>query len=206
MYACCGKRIFDVAVALLAFILLVPAVALLGVVIRIVLGKPVIYSQIRTGLGGKPFRIFKFRTMTNETDEHGRLLPDERRLTRFGHWLRGTSLDELPELWNVVRGEMSLVGPRPLLPEYLEHYTPHEARRHDVKPGLTGWAQVNGRNAIGWEERFRLDVWYVDHLSFRLDLRILARTLGKVIAREGVSAAGYATMPKFSRSANRGCS
>ncbi|MGB9792451.1 MAG: sugar transferase [Thermacetogeniaceae bacterium] len=158
---------------------------------------PVLFRQVRPGLHGKPFVIYKFRTMRKAYDEEWRPLPDEQRLTRLGKWLRSTSLDELPELLNVLKGEMSLVGPRPLLMEYLDRYTPEQARRHEVKPGITGWAQVNGRNAISWEEKFRLDVWYVDNWSLWLDLKIILITLWKVLKREGISASGHATMPVF---------
>jgi lipopolysaccharide/colanic/teichoic acid biosynthesis glycosyltransferase len=199
-YARRGKRWCDAAAAFGGLVAFLPLLILIGLLVRWRLGKPVIFSHIRIGRGGKPFRIVKFRTMTEETDDQGQHLPDEKRLTRLGRVLRATSLDELPELWNILRGEMSFVGPRPLLPEYLEHYTAEESRRHDVTPGLTGWAQVNGRNAIGWEERFRLDVWYVDHLSLGLDVKIAAMTFGKVFTGSGVAAAGHATMPKFSRS------
>lgn len=161
------------------------------------LGRRVVFSQIRPGLHGRPFTLFKFRTMRDQRDSYGGLLPDEERLTRFGQFLRSTSLDELPELLNVLRGEMSLVGPRPLLMEYLDRYTPNQARRHEVKPGITGWAQVNGRNGLTWEEKFELDVWYVDNWSIRLDLTILWLTVVKVCRREGVTAKGFATMPEF---------
>jgi lipopolysaccharide/colanic/teichoic acid biosynthesis glycosyltransferase len=161
------------------------------------LGKPVLFRQVRPGLNGKPFVMYKFRTMTEERDAEGRLLPDEKRLTPFGCFLREYSLDELPEFFNVLRGEMSLVGPRPLRMEYLDRYTPEQARRHEVKPGITGWAQVNGRNALPWEEKFKLDVWYVDNWTIWLDLKILWLTLVKVLRREGISAHGHATMPEF---------
>ena len=160
-------------------------------------GWPVLFTQTRPGLNGRLFRMFKFRSMSNRRDARGELLPDAERLTSFGRFLRASSLDELPELWNVLRGEMSLVGPRPLLMEYLDRYTPLQARRHEVRPGITGWAQVNGRNAISWEQKFELDVWYVDHRSFWLDVRILWLTALKVLRRDGISAAGDATMPKF---------
>jgi sugar transferase EpsL len=169
----------------------------ISLVILIQIGRPVLFIQMRPGLNGKPFYMYKFRTMTDETDEQGNLLPDELRLTRLGKFLRSTSLDELPELFNVIKGDMSLVGPRPLLMQYLERYTPEQARRHEVKPGITGWAQINGRNAITWEEKFVLDVWYVDNWSLWLDMKILAMTLVKVFRREGISAEGEATMPEF---------
>ena len=164
---------------------------------RCKLGSPVLFRQVRPGLYGRPFMMVKFRTMTDERGADGALLPDAQRLTAFGHFLRASSLDELPELWNVLRGEMSLVGPRPLLMEYLPLYSPAQARRHDVRPGITGWAQVNGRNAVSWDERFALDVWYVEHCSLWLDLRILWLTVRKVLVREGISAQGEATMPRF---------
>jgi lipopolysaccharide/colanic/teichoic acid biosynthesis glycosyltransferase len=161
------------------------------------LGTPVLFVQQRPGLRGRPFKLLKFRTMMDGRDAQGRLLPDAERLTPFGRFLRSSSLDELPELFNVLKGDMSLVGPRPLLMEYLPRYTPEQARRHDVRPGITGWAQVNGRNALSWEEKFKLDVWYVDHQSFALDLKILWMTLFRVFQRKSISAEGHATMPKF---------
>lgn len=191
------KRGFDLVVAGTALIVLSPLLLVVAVLVRLDLGAPVLFWQLRPGLHGRPFRMVKFRTMRNACDAQGRPLPDEQRLTRFGRFLRSTSLDELPELWNVVKGDMSLVGPRPLLMEYLPLYTPEQARRHEVRPGITGWAQVNGRNALSWEDKFRLDVWYVDHRSLWLDLKILALTVRKVLAREGISAAGEATMPRF---------
>jgi lipopolysaccharide/colanic/teichoic acid biosynthesis glycosyltransferase len=165
--------------------------------VRQELGSPVLFRQVRPGLGGKPFVMYKFRTMTEERDEQGNLFPDEKRLTPFGAFLRAWSLDELPELFNVLKGDMSLVGPRPLLMQYLDRYTPEQFRRHEVKPGITGWAQVNGRNALSWEEKFKLDVWYVDNWTIWLDLKILWLTLVKVLRREGISAHGHATMPEF---------
>ncbi len=194
------KRLFDVVVAALTLLLLaLPLVALASLVQR-KLGSPVLFTQVRPGLHGKPFRMVKFRTMTDARDASGALLPDAQRLTPFGRFLRSSSLDELPELWNVLHGEMSLVGPRPLLMEYLPLYTPEQARRHEVRPGITGWAQVNGRNAINWADKFALDVWYVDHRSLWLDLRILWLTVRKVLVRDGISAAGEATMPRFTGS------
>ncbi len=191
------KRFFDLLLSFgLLLVLALPLLLLLALVRR-KLGSPVLFRQARPGLHGRPFMMFKFRTMTDERGADGELLPDAHRLTPFGRFLRATSLDELPELWNVLRGEMSLVGPRPLLMEYLPLYSPEQARRHEVRPGITGWAQVNGRNAISWDERFRLDVWYVDHRSLWLDLHILWLTLRKVIVREGISAQGEATMPRF---------
>jgi len=161
------------------------------------LGKPIIFTQVRPGLASRPFKMIKFRTMNNQCDTDGNLLPDAQRLTSFGRFLRSTSLDELPELWNVIKGDMSLVGPRPLLMEYLPLYSPEQARRHEVRPGITGWAQVNGRNALSWEEKFKLDVWYVDNRTFWLDLKILLMTVKKVFVRDGISADGEATMSKF---------
>ena len=190
----------DILMASAALMLLAPPLLLLSVLVRISFGSPVLFRQVRPGLHGRPFMVVKFRTMTDERGADGELLPDAQRLTAFGRFLRATSLDELPELWNVLRGEMSLVGPRPLLMEYLPLYSPEQARRHEVRPGITGWAQVNGRNALSWEERFKLDVWYVDHRSLGLDLRILWLTLRKVIVREGINAKGEATMPKFTGS------
>jgi lipopolysaccharide/colanic/teichoic acid biosynthesis glycosyltransferase len=197
MYRRFGKRLFDLAVGLSALILLSPLLAALALAVRVKLGSPVFFRHVRPGLGGKPFTLVKFRTMTDARDADGKLLPDAVRLTRFGRFLRSSSLDELPELLNVVRGEMSLVGPRPLLVQYLDRYTPEQARRHEVQPGITGWAQVNGRNAITWEEKFALDVWYVDHLSLALDVKIIGRTLASVVKREGISQAGQATMEEF---------
>lgn len=191
------KRAFDLIVALLALAVLALPLLFVALLVALFLGRPVLFRQQRPGLGGKPFWLYKFRTMTDARDSQGRLLPDEQRLTCLGRFLRGVSIDELPELINVVKGEMSLVGPRPLLMSYLDRYTPEQARRHEVRPGITGWAQVNGRNAISWEEKFELDVWYVDHASFLLDLKILALTVWKTLRREGISAAGHATMPEF---------
>lgn len=192
-----AKRLLDLAVALPALVVLAPVIALTAGLVRAKLGTPVLFRQQRPGLHGRPFQLLKFRTMRDAVDARGEPLPDEARLTAFGRRLRATSLDELPTLWNVVRGDMSLVGPRPLLMEYLPRYTPEQARRHDVRPGITGWAQVNGRNALSWDEKFRLDVWYVDHRSLALDLRILWTTLRKVFVREGISHPGHATMEKF---------
>jgi lipopolysaccharide/colanic/teichoic acid biosynthesis glycosyltransferase len=191
------KRLLDLLLALVALLLL--ALPMLGLAwqIRRKLGGPVLFRQVRPGLHGQLFTMVKFRTMTDECDLDGQLLSDEKRLTSFGRFLRASSLDELPELWNVLKGDMSFVGPRPLLVEYLPLYTPSQARRHEVRPGITGWAQVNGRNAISWEDKFALDVWYVDHKSLWLDVRILWMTVRKVIIRDGISAAGEATMTKF---------
>ena len=192
-----GKRSLDLALTLLALLALSPVLAVLALLVRLRLGAPVLFRQPRPGLGGRPFTIYKFRTMTNARDAAGRFLSDAERLTKFGRFLRSTSLDELPELINVLKGEMSLVGPRPLMVRYLECYTPEQARRHEGRPGITGWAQVNGRNALTWEEKFRLDVWYVDHISFWLDLKIMALTAWKIIRREGISQPGQATMEEF---------
>ncbi|WP_354003689.1 sugar transferase [Ramlibacter aurantiacus] len=194
------KRMFDLTIAVLLAAVFSPCLLLLPFLIRMKLGSPVLFWQQRPGLNGIPFQMVKFRTMTDERGEDGELLPDGKRLTRFGRALRSSSLDELPELWNVLRGEMSLVGPRPLLMEYLPLYSPEQSRRHRVRPGITGWAQINGRNAISWEQKLRLDVWYVDHCSPWLDLNILARTVRNVLRCSDISAAGDATMPKFTGS------
>ncbi len=191
------KRSLDVVGAAVGLVALSPLLIVLGVLIRVKLGSPVLFVQERPGLRGRPFRMVKFRTMTDRRDPAGELLPDAERLTRFGRFLRAASLDELPELWNVLRGEMSLVGPRPLLMEYLPLDTPEQARRHEVRPGITGWAQVNGRNAISWDEKFRLDVWYVDNRTLSLDLRILILTVSSVFASRGINHAGEATMTRF---------
>jgi lipopolysaccharide/colanic/teichoic acid biosynthesis glycosyltransferase len=191
------KRTIDLVVAGLGLALVWPVLALTAVFVRLFLGTPVLFRQSRPGLGGRPFTIYKFRTMRDGYDEEGNLLPDVQRLTALGRFLRATSLDELPELWNVLRGDMSLVGPRPLLTEYLPLYSSEQARRHDVRPGITGWAQVNGRNALYWDEKFALDVWYVDNRSLLLDLRILALTVKKVLVREGISQRGHVTMEPF---------
>ena len=195
-----SKRIFDLLIALASLPVVVPVVLTTALLVRMKLGSPVLFSQVRPGLDGKPFRLFKFRTMTDKRDSSGGLLPDRDRLTSFGRLLRSTSLDELPEFWNVIKGEMSLVGPRPLLMEYMPLYSAEQARRHEVRPGITGWAQVNGRNALTWDEKFALDVWYVNNRSLALDVRILLMTLRKVLARDGISASGDATMPKFTGS------
>jgi len=184
-------------VALAVVLLLFPFLLLLATLVRFNMGSPVLFRQVRPGRKGALFQMVKFRTMRDATDSRGQPLPDEERLTKFGKLLRASSLDELPELWNVIRGEMSLVGPRPLLVEYLPLYSPRQARRHEVRPGITGWAQVNGRNAISWEERLEMDVWYVENRSFWLDLRILWMTVIKVFQREGISQDGHATMPHF---------
>ncbi|MHB8524182.1 MAG: sugar transferase [Limisphaerales bacterium] len=191
------KRAFDLILVVVSAWLWLPLLLLVAFLVRIKLGTPVFFRQKRPGKDAVPFELIKFRTMTDGRDAGGNLLPDAERLTLFGRWLRSTSLDELPELFNILRGEMSLVGPRPLLMEYLERYTPEQARRHEVKPGITGWVQVNGRNALTWEEKFKLDVWYVDHQSLWLDLKILCLTIVKVVGRHGISAPGEATMPGF---------
>ena len=191
------KRAFDLVVATAALMVLSPLLAVIAVLIRRNLGQPVLFRQQRPGRYGRPFMLVKFRTMTDERGRDGELLPDEDRLPPFGRTLRSTSLDELPELWNVVRGDMSLVGPRPLLMSYLDRYSPRQARRHEVRPGITGWAQINGRNEPSWEQRLEMDVWYVENRSFWLDLRILARTLSSVLRRDGISADGHATAPHF---------
>jgi len=178
-------------------ILLFPLLAIISFKIRQNLGQPILFKQLRPGLAGRPFQMFKFRTMKESCDSNGKLLPDEARLTNFGRFLRSTSLDELPELWNVLKGEMSLVGPRPLLMDYLPLYSPQQARRHEVKPGITGWAQVNGRNTLSWEEKFNLDVWYVDNQSFLIDCKILWQTFLKVLKREGINTTSDAMMPAF---------
>lgn len=197
MYSRLGKRLFDLMVSVSASILLLPVLAVLGLIVRFRLGAPVLFRQVRPGRNGRPFTIYKFRTMTNARDASGDLLPDAQRLPRFGQFLRACSLDELPEMFNVFKGDMSLVGPRPLLMQYLVRYNPTQMRRHEVLPGLTGWAQVNGRNAVTWDEKFDFDVWYVDNMSFALDFKILMLTVKKVFTREGISAGGHATMVEF---------
>jgi len=197
LYRRYGKRAVDLLLTVPAVVLLAPLLASVATLVRVRLGSPVLFRQERPGLSGRAFTILKFRTMTDGRDAEGNLLPDEVRLTTFGRFLRSSSLDELPELFNVIRGDMSLVGPRPLLMRYLDRYTPDQMRRHEVRPGITGWAQVNGRAAIGYEERFVMDAWYVDNLSLRLDLRILARTALGILKREGITREGYATGPEF---------
>ena len=194
------KALADRAAALLALLLLAPLLVAVALLVRWRLGAPVLFRQQRPGYRGRPFWLLKFRTMTNRRDASGHLLPDAERLTPLGRWLRATSIDELPELFNILRGEMSFIGPRPLLMAYLPLYSPEQARRHDVVPGFSGWAQINGRNALSWEEKFRLDVWYEDHQSFWLDLRIFLITIWKVLRREGISASGEATMAPFTGS------
>ena len=194
------KRLFDFSFALGALLVLALPLLVLTWLVHSKLGSPVFFSQVRPGLKGKPFEMIKFRSMTNERGSDEELMPDSVRLTPFGRFLRATSLDELPELWNVLKGDMSLVGPRPLLMEYLPLYTPEQARRHEVRPGITGWAQVNGRNAISWEDKFQLDVWYVENRTLWLDIRILCLTVKKVLVRDGISAAGDVTMSRFTGS------
>ena len=196
------KNIIDRSLAGIGLLILSPVILALACLIQMRLGKPVLFRQTRIGHGDKPFTFLKFRTMTDARDSRGILLPDEPRLTALGRFLRASSLDELPQLWNVLKGNMSLVGPRPLLPEYLARYNTHQRRRHEVKPGITGWAQVNGRNALTWEEKFDLDVWYVDHCSLWLDVKILWLTLLKVLHRDGISHDGHATMPEFMGTSN----
>lgn len=191
------KRLLDIVVSASALLLLSPLLLYLAYLIRKNLGSPVLFQQIRPAQGGKPFKMIKFRTMRDAVDKQGKPLPDSERLTPFGQKLRASSLDELPELWNVLKGEMSLVGPRPLLMEYLPLYNAQQMRRHEMKPGITGWAQINGRNATTWDERFAHDIWYIDHYSFWLDLKILCLTFKKVWQKDGINAAGEATMPKF---------
>ena len=198
------KRLFDILGAVFGLLILLPIIVTLAWQVRRKLGSPVLFRQTRPGLHGKPFQLIKFRTMRNAIGLDGRPLHDSERMTSFGSFLRSASLDELPELWNVLKGDMSLVGPRPLLMEYLPLYSLEQARRHELRPGVTGWAQVNGRNALSWEEKFRLDVWYVDNHSFWLDLKILALTVKKVFVREGISAAGEVTMTYFTGSPKKG--
>jgi sugar transferase EpsL len=196
------KRLFDLFAAILGLIILSPVLAAIALMLWLTEGRPVFFRQVRPGFRGELFALYKFRTMRNHTDHNGDALPDAARLSPIGRFLRSTSLDELPELWNVIRGEMSLVGPRPLLVKYLTRYSPEQARRHDVLPGITGWAQVNGRNALSWEAKFRCDVWYVDNWSFLLDIKILALTVWKTIRREGINQPGQATAEEFQGSLN----
>ncbi|NMP80898.1 sugar transferase [Pseudoalteromonas arctica] len=196
------KRLFDFLIALCAMLTLLPVIVVVAVLIRFKLGSPILFTQDRPGLNGKIFKMMKFRTMLDGKDKQGNLLPDDERMTPFGAFLRSTSLDELPGLFNVLKGDMSLVGPRPLLVQYLPLYNTEQARRHDVRPGITGWAQVNGRNAISWEQKFKLDVWYVDNQSFLLDIKILLLTVKKVFVREGISADGHVTIEPFKGSNN----
>lgn len=192
-----GKRVLDLLISITALLVFAPVMLVVAILVRQKLGTPVIFRQERPGHHGKSFMMYKFRTMTNATDASGNLLPDAQRITPFGRFLRRSSLDELPELFNVIKGEMSVVGPRPLLMKYLDRYTPEQFRRHDEKPGITGWAQINGRNAISWEEKFAYDVWYVDHCSLWLDIKIIFLTALKVFKKEGISAAGYVSAPEF---------
>lgn len=196
------KRLFDFFIAFFTLVALLPVILIITLLIRFKLGSPTLFTQERPGLNGKIFKIMKFRTMLDGKDKHGNLLPDDERMTKFGTFLRSTSLDELPGLFNVLKGDMSLVGPRPLLVQYLPLYNKEQARRHNVRPGITGWAQVNGRNAISWEQKFELDVWYVDNQSFLLDLKILLLTVKKVFVREGISADGHVTIEPFKGSNN----
>ncbi|MBG9994712.1 sugar transferase [Pseudoalteromonas sp. NZS127_1] len=196
------KRLFDFIVALSAFAMLLPIIVIVAILIRTKLGSPILFTQNRPGLHGKVFKMMKFRSMLDAKDKHGNLLPDNERMTKFGAFLRSTSLDELPGLFNVLKGDMSLVGPRPLLVQYLPLYNSEQAKRHNVRPGITGWAQVNGRNAIGWDEKFKLDVWYVENQSFLLDMKILLLTVKKVFIREGISADGHVTIEPFKGSNN----
>lgn len=192
-----AKRLLDLVVSLSSVIIFAPVILTVAILVYLKLGKPILFSQTRPGLHGRPFKIYKFRTMLDAVNQHGDLLPDKDRLTRFGKILRSTSLDELPNLWTIIKGDMSLVGPRPLLMEYLPLYNSEQSKRHLVKPGLTGWAQVNGRNAISWEDKFKLDVWYVEHHSIWLDMKIILLTIKKVFIREGISASGETTTTKF---------
>lgn len=203
MYRKWGKRLFDLVITVPALILLSPILLLIALAVALKMGKPVFFCQKRPGLNAKIFEMKKFRTMLNANDANGNPLSDEQRLTPFGQKLRSTSLDELPELLNVLRGEMSLVGPRPLLVSYLDRYTPEQARRHEVKPGITGWAQVNGRNSIDWDQKFKLDVWYLENVSLALDIKILLLTLKSVFLRSGIEAEGHATMPEFKPTTNQ---
>jgi sugar transferase EpsL len=191
------KRLFDIIFSITGLLAASPLLIILAILIRLKLGSPILFRQQRPGLGGKAFAIYKFRTMTDQRDSSGNLLPDEQRLPAFGCFLRSTSFDELPELFNVLKGDMSIVGPRPLMMKYLGRYSPEQARRHEVKPGITGWAQVNGRNTVSWEDKFKLDVWYVDNQTFWLDMKIIVKTIWSVIAKEGITQQGRATMDEF---------
>ncbi|OCQ45056.1 sugar transferase [Aeromonas veronii] len=199
------KRFFDLIASFFALLLLSPIIILVAWKIRKDLGPPVIFRQVRPGLHGRPFQMIKFRTMKDAVDEQGNLLPDSERMTPFGNKLRNSSIDELPELLNVLKGEMSLVGPRPLLMQYLPLYSKEQARRHEMRPGITGWAQVNGRNTISWEEKFKLDIWYIENYSFNLDIKIILLTLKKVFTKEGISAKGHVTIEPFTGSKQKGC-
>ena len=196
------KRVFDLIVSVFALVALLPVLLVTAILVRVKLGSPIFFRQTRPGRDGKPFKMVKFRTMLDAVDKQGNPLPDQQRMTSFGSFLRATSLDELPELWNVIKGDMSLVGPRPLLMEYLPLYSEEQFRRHNVRPGVTGWAQVNGRNAISWEDKFKLDAWYVDNQSILLDLKILFLTVKKVLVRDGISGEGEVTMSKFTGNDN----
>jgi len=191
------KRFFDLVVAVPSVIFLSPLLIFIGFLVHFKIGSPILFKQERPGLNGKPFIIYKFRTMINERNQNDELLPDEQRLTSLGQFLRRASIDELPELFNVIKGNISIIGPRPLLMQYLDRYTLEQTRRHEVKPGITGWAQVNGRNAISWEDKFKLDVWYIDNWSLLLDVKIVFMTIGKILKREGISQSGQATMKEF---------
>jgi sugar transferase EpsL len=204
MYHAFGKRLLDLSIAVPALVLLSPVFILVALLVRIKLGSPIFFRQRRPGLGGEPFTLFKFRTMNDARDGQGNLLPDAERLTQFGRFLRSSSLDELPELINVLKRDMSLVGPRPLLMKYLGLYTPEQFRRHEALPGITGWAQINGRNVLSWEQKFDMDIWYVEHRSFRLDVRIIALTFLKIIRREGISQPGHATAEEFTGDCRKG--
>lgn len=197
MYNKYFKQVIDIVFVLFGVVIVLPIILLLALFVRVFLGKPILFKQLRPGLHGKPFVMYKFRTMKDLFNDKGNPLPDEQRLTKFGNFLRKFSLDELPELFNVLKGDMSLVGPRPLLMEYLPKYSAEQMRRHEVKPGITGWGQINGRNGLKWEDKFKLDVWYVDNQSFLLDLKILLLTVIKVLKREGISQVGHVTMEKF---------
>ena len=204
MYKLFFKRFFDFILSLIAIIMLSPVYLIVIVLVRIKLGSPVFFTQKRPGKDEKIFKMYKFRTMTNEADENGNLLPDDKRLTKFGKLLRSTSLDELPELFNILKGDMSIVGPRPLLVRYLPLYNEYQKHRHDARPGFTGWAQCNGRNSISWEEKFDLDVYYVNHITFLLDVKIIFKTVKTVLCREGISSEASATMEEFRGSQNEG--
>lgn len=200
MYRQFGKRLFDLVIASQLVLITFPLFVFIAFIVRLTMGSPILFRQKRPGMHGRIFILIKFRSMTNSVDDRGNALSDSQRISRFGCFLRSTSLDELPELWNVILGDMSLIGPRPLLVEYLDRYTPEQAKRHEAKPGITGWAQINGRNAINWEEKFKLDLWYVQHLSLWLDIKIFTTTLLRVLKRDGINQAGQATAEKFAGS------
>lgn len=197
-----SKRIFDLSLIIVGLVFILPIITILTIIVYCFHGRPILFRQLRPGYKTKPFIIYKFRTMKDAYDKQGHLLPDDQRITKFGHFLRSFSLDELPEIFNVLKGEMSLVGPRPLLMQYIERYSKEQARRHDVLPGMTGWAQINGRNAITWADKFKFDVWYVDHWSLWLDVKIILATLWKAITREGINQPGHATAEEFMGSEN----